>query len=151
MKITMSGRAYNLTNKETKYILSFFGNILLGKRLASNIEINFQYRMLNGNDSGTTIPADYYERNSHHRYFYMDVDPYHGRDELIRIIGHEMEHVRQFARGELVNPHRNYFNWLGTHYVLTDDTYPYLPWEKQAQLSEPWLLHFYDQHMAYAS
>jgi hypothetical protein len=144
MIIDIVGYSPEVSRKETRYLLEFYGKILLGVRLAKNVYIEFRYKRFTDGSFGESYAID--DRYGLPREFAINVDPDYDREIQMRSIAHEMEHVRQYARGELKHTWWNHFNWMGMPYRLTLENYPFTPWEKQASRSEGYLLRFYDKH-----
>jgi hypothetical protein len=146
MKIYIMGHAKNISRAEIKYLFNFYGNILLGKRLAKNISIELGIFNRGDHRGADVIPIDSDIRNRNHREFSITMTKDMSYNTCVRAIAHEMAHIRQFARGEFTCVDGNIMWWKGMKYELTDKTYPHTPWEKDADRSERWLLYFYKKH-----
>ena len=75
-------------------------------------------------------------RNHNHREFEIEVDSGLGRVFLLRTIAHELTHVKQYARKELVDGDCNYQKWNKVLYNEKVVGYKNLPWEAEARLLE---------------
>lgn len=142
MQLSIKGRPGSMTLKEVRYVMNYWANILFGKRLANNIYIEVRFMSLGG-DYGSVVPVDL-EKNG--REFELLIEKDLTKEECLQVLAHEMEHIRQFARGELVNEHDTLYRWQGAYYRETKKNYERMPWERQAQRSEPWLMRFYEEH-----
>jgi len=63
-----------------------------------------------------------------------DNDPESGEEDPLAVLAHEMVHVKQYARGELVD-HGKYCSWHGKKYEeteLSSEEYFFSPWEVEA-------------------
>lgn len=144
MRISVRGQNNVLSKKEIRYISSFFGNILLGKRLADNIQLTVYSENYSWKEMGYANPLDFDERSP--RDFEILLNRNMNRNEQILTLAHEMVHVKQFARNEWRIYDDNIYRWKGQKVRYPRKKHDNLPWEKEAIQSEPWLVHFYDQH-----
>jgi hypothetical protein len=147
MEVSVRGKNGILSKKEIRYIVRFFGNIILGKRLADNIYVEIQSQPMTWIEMGFCSPFDY-ERNP--REFLIELNNSHPRNAQIETLAHEMVHVKQMARNEWKIYTDEIHSWMGKKMHLPESKYQKkyfkLPWEKEAFLSEPWLCRFYEQH-----
>lgn len=144
MKISVRGQNNVLSKGEIRYITSFFGNILLGKRLADNIELTLYNENYQWDEMGFCNPIDFDERSP--REFEILLNRNMDRNEQILTIAHEMVHVKQFARNEWRVYDNNEYRWRGRKVRYPRMNHFNLPWEKEAIASEKWLMHFYKLH-----
>jgi hypothetical protein len=150
MEIIITGKNKVITKKEIRYALSFFGNILLGKRLAKNIYLELYNCDFDLNDMGFCSPTDWDYRN--HRDFEILLNRALAKEEQLATLAHEMVHIKQYARKELKMCKGDYYKWMGKKMYLPSDKFDKkykdgrLPWETEACLSEEWLLDFYKKH-----
>lgn len=97
---------------------------------------------------GFCIPTDWDYRN--HREFEIQLNKNLSKKSQIETLAHEMVHVKQFARSEYKMLERDIHKWKGKKIYLPlhkyKKKYRDLPWEKEAFLSEPWLVEFYNRH-----
>ena len=64
----------------------------------------------------------------------LEKDPAEGEDDPILVLAHEMVHVKQYAKGELVD-HGKYCSWHGKKYEEAEansEEYFFSPWEVEA-------------------
>ena len=123
---------------------SFFGNILLGNRLAKNVTVTLYNEDYAWNEMGFCNPIDFDERSP--RDFEILLNRNMIREEQIATIAHEMVHVRQFALNEYKVYDNNEHRWRGQKVRYPRKKHHNLPWEKEAIRSEYWLCSFYKQH-----
>lgn len=142
MKISVRGSG-PISRPELKYVFNFFGQILLGKRLAENISINFYWKPCEYD--ADSIPIDL-EKGRDFRKFELTMGDEVGYFEGLVYAAHEMEHVRQYARNELIPRDAPFFQWQGLGYKLTKKNYELTPWEVQARRTEVYLIRFYEKH-----
>lgn len=142
MKLSIKGKNDKITKKEVKYMLHFFGNVLLGKRLSKNIFIQVDFTSLGPALWGLSSPIDD-ERYS--RDFSILVDPKLSRIKQIATLAHEMVHIMQFAKGQFKLLHGDNYRWMGKKVTIKE--YKDMPWEIEARKSESYLSHFYKEHL----
>jgi hypothetical protein len=149
MHITTRGRNGALSKKEAKYILNLFADVLLGKRLSKNISLKLYFQEFGDNTWGMCYPTDYEYNN--HREFEIFIDPRLSFKSQIKTLGHEMVHLKQFARGELKQYANEDFKWLGKRVEIEYDTPQEAlkkPWEREAKQSEDYLYNYYINSVA---
>jgi hypothetical protein len=75
--------------------------------------------------------------------FNMEIQKWLKGEDLIKTIGHEMVHVWQHKRGDLVSFHNEFrWFWKGQMYVGTENNmeeYFLRPWELEARALEDWI------------
>lgn len=142
MKLSIRGKNDKMTKKEIRYMLNFFANILLGKRLSKNIFIQVDYTSLGPALWGLSSPIDD-ERYS--RDFSILIDPKLSKVKQIATLAHEMVHIMQFARGQFKLLHGDDYRWMGKK--VTIKSYKHMPWEIEAKRSERYLSQFYKEHL----
>jgi hypothetical protein len=144
MEIMVRGKNDAVSRKELKYVLNFFGNILLGPRLGKNVSIDLYNCDLSRHEMGFCNPT-YWEYNRP-RDFEILLNSNLPKDEQIVTLAHEMVHVKQYARNEWKVYDDDIHRWRGKTIYMPESKYKKMPWEKEARLSEPWLHQFYEQH-----
>ena len=146
MKIYSYGKPYTeFKVKEAKYAADYWSRVLLGRRLSDNVCLHLYFQEIE--DIGYCAPIDP-DNPTGPREFAIILEKALDRDYGLRVLAHEMEHLRQMARKELRNDAWNLWYWKPNeaYYRATDKNHDRLPWEKQAYRSEPYLLQFYDDH-----
>ena len=150
MEIKIFGKNSIISKEEMRYMLNFFGDILLGKRLARNIYLEVENNSFpTSHEMGYCHYTDIDYRK--HREFLIEVNKNLSYDEQVETLAHEMVHLKQYARNEWkVYQKDGLYSWMGKRMYISDDVYDEiyrkLPWEKEAYLSEPWLASFYYEH-----
>lgn len=145
MKIYVRGINERLTKKDIRDIVSFSGEILLGKRLAKNVTVIVKNRNLKRYEWGYCGPTDW--NNRKHREFEILLNYNASRKNQIVTLLHEMAHVKQYARNELVCYNVGNYRWLGKRIITDIDEYDTLPWEIDATQIEKFLLEQYNEHV----
>lgn len=145
MKTSVRGKNNILTKKEVRYMLNFFGQILLGKRLSKNLYVEVHFVELPEDTLGLCNPIE--DGKRHPREFEIYVDPSLSKKKQITTIAHEMVHIMQFARGEFkILEQRDIYRWMGQKVVYSRKQYRNMPWEVEAHCSEKYLYGFYTKH-----
>jgi hypothetical protein len=128
MEISVKGNTKNLSKKETKKIIKYLAEYLLGKRLSKYIYIEVKYQKMK-DVYGLCDTIDY--ECPKHREFTLFIGKDMSRIQTIKTIIHEMVHVRQFARKHY-DQSGNSFTWMGKRVNLDEDNYHRMPWEIEA-------------------
>lgn len=146
MLISTKGKPKHIKRKELKKVANFFADILLGRRLSNKITL-----IINSNkelENTVGKPAAYCEcLDDKHRDFQIQLCSFLEYEEMIRFLGHEMTHVKQFARGELKDTiYAKKVKWKGKLQdwkEVPDGGYEEQPWELEAVEMEKILLERY--------
>lgn len=146
------GRSSVISKKEMQYAADFWTNILLGPKLNKNVMVYIKLDNIfkDSYNIGYCAPRDHDRSNGCREFDVVIEKDLSCREKTLRVLAHELEHVRQFARGELRNDHFRLYYWKPSqaYFLDTDINHARMPWEKQAQRSEHWLMKFYDEHCA---
>ena len=141
MRITISGRSKHVDTKIIRKALQWYGRELmpkLHKEIRLEVEIVRNLRKQEGVDGGAAW-IGLSKRKP--RDFCIEIDSALGMRNALKILAHEMVHVKQFAKREMID-HENakHVSWHGKRYLChTDDRYWTLPWEVEAYGLEPGL------------
>jgi hypothetical protein len=148
-KIVLHGHPKKITRQELIQSAAFFCDHLLSKRLSKNVKIVI--RLKNGYYKGTDCfgsctYTDDDARSDRHREFDIEMDSDFGRPFMLRTLAHELVHVKQYVRGQLIEMNGPYQKWNGV--MFSDKKVPYkeLPWEKEALRLEKELYELWKQH-----
>lgn len=145
MEITVTGKNANMSRKEIKHALDFFGSMVLGSRLAKNVSVDVVCESMSLNFCGFCEPIDHGYRN--HRFFEITLNSKQPKSMQLRTLAHETVHVMQFARNQFkILDEDNTYKWRGKVRRINFDKYFSMPWEKEAHLSEGYLLDYYKQY-----
>ena len=146
MKIYVRGPNGRLTKKEIRDIVSFSSQILLGKRLSRYITVYVQNSKLKRYEWGYCGPTDW--NSGKHREFEILLNNTASRKNQIITILHEMVHLKQYARKELIVYNSiGKYKWLNSKIQTGDDDYENLPWEIEASQTEKVLFEMYRDHV----
>lgn len=139
MNITIAGMIGKRKEKALlKEAAEFFANQLMDPRMVRNITIDLEVRN-NMRVDGECVDEDGI-RNP--RWFTIGLKYQEDIEEMIKILGHEMVHVKQHAKNELQNGHavvarggfKIYSKWMGEIWKpkSKEDAYFDAPWEIEA-------------------
>lgn len=139
MNITITGMIGKRKEKALlKEAAEFFANQLMDPRMVRNITIDLEVRN-NMRVDGECVDEDGI-RNP--RWFTIGLKYQEDIEEMIKILGHEMVHVKQHAKNELQNGHavvargglKIYSKWMGEIWKpkSKEDAYFDAPWEIEA-------------------
>lgn len=147
-KIVLHGWPKKITKQELIQSGHFFADHLL-KRLSNNISVVI--RLQNSFYAGTSCfgTCDYTDddaRPDRHREFEIEMDSDFGRPFMLRTLAHEMVHVKQYARGQLIEMSGPYQKWNGVMFSESKVPYKKLPWEAEALRLEKELYELWKQH-----
>lgn len=132
-KIIIHGTPKKISRQQIRESAVFFSDHLL-KRLSKNVEVVIKLRSGLYKRSrcwGFATYTDDDKRN--HREFEIELECNMGPVWMLRTLAHELVHVKQYARNELVDPARgNYKKWNGKVHSDILIKYKELPWEQEA-------------------
>ena len=129
---------YRSNNQELKDLVKqgaeFYGEVLLGKRMAKNIYLDIKLT----NDLKKKEKAYGYchiidDSLSRPREFMIEIDASmkHSFEQILTWLAHEMVHLKQFVRKELCDYENLRVQWKSKTYA-NELTYDDQPWEKEA-------------------
>jgi len=123
----------DLSNYIVKKAARFYGEYLLGKKLANNIDLTIEFISF---DRGSNEYAfcDWTDDNHKARDFLITIDSKLPKKEILLALAHEMVHLKQYAKGELKDIFRpaRMVKWLGEKYDSDNMDYWEQPWEIEA-------------------
>ena len=138
-QIIIHGTPKKIKKTQIREAAVFFSDHLL-KRLSKNVKVviklkNNLYKRTKC--WGFATYTDDEARNHRHREFEIELESNMGPVFMIRTIAHELVHVRQYARTQLVDTSYGcYQKWKGSMFNEHLVGYKELPWEKEAHQLE---------------
>ena len=146
MIIDIFGRPKSLTSKEVKYAAQFFAECMMGGRLSKNLDLMITFEKTKTAD-GFCFPVD--EGRHGPRCFEIALNRDMLRRKSLRVLAHEIVHVKQYARKELKQLDANVASFNGKVRKVTGDylQYLFLPWEVEAFGTENALMTAYEAHL----
>lgn len=149
-QIKIYGSAKKMEKREIKEASLFFCDNLLGKRLSKHVLVKVRLRKnfyKNTKCFGMATWTDIDAKNHNHREFEVEIESDLGPVYLLRTLAHELVHVKQYARKELIDMcSGNYQMWNKVMYNENIVGYKNLPWEKEAIEREKELYVLWRQH-----
>ena len=151
MKITVTGgcKSQRVLSED---IARFVAEKLMSKRLQRVLDIDIQLvpRLLEKEE--VYGDSTWEDDNWRPREFTIRADSKLRRRRLLESIAHEMVHVKQFAKGEMVDLVRaDKIRWFGKDYKDKDSDYYNSPWEIEAHGREMGLFVQWAQKNGYAN
>lgn len=148
MKVSVKGSNDRLTKKEIRYCLRFFSSLLIPNRILKKLTIvvNNDKDLLDEGFFGFCCREDKHS-------FSIDISPKLSRARQLRVLAHEMVHIKQYCIGELSDykqkSKEGYCKWKGvkTPFSNTDESYWESPWEIDAYGREVGLIARYKAHL----
>lgn len=145
MKIVITGKNKKIKHSEMRQATKFMMGLLVPKKLMNNLHIDIEYESIPGCKGAT----EYLDTNDKPRMFRVTISPSMSKKNQLLTLGHELVHVKQFARGELkdyLRKHPSAMRWGNEIVPYTDDSYWDLPWEIEAHGRETGLYVRYVEH-----
>ena len=130
-EIRLYGSAKKMNRREIKEAATFFCDHLLGKRLSRNVLVKIRLRknfFKKTKCFGMATWTDIDAKNHNHREYEVEIEADLGHIYLMRTLAHELVHVKQYARKELVDMcSGNYQMWNRVMYNENIVGYKNLP------------------------
>lgn len=148
MQLKVLGENPNITSSEVKYAAEWMSALIMSTQLRKNLKITVSFKREKG-VLGTTEVRDYDDENFRlPRKFLLRIDPKERRNSILKILAHELVHVKQFARGEMIDTgHPNYIKWNKQPVNQDKINYWDLPWEIEAFGREYGMFRRYNEHV----
>lgn len=145
MKIKVSNiRREQIKRKELVYFSEWASKRLMGPRLCKNIYLEVSFVDMDELGMASALDDEYKPRE-----FEIYLQKGMDREDIIGTLGHELVHVKQFARRELTNfDCRNKPVYAGTNIDIDGMDYFDYPWEIEAYGRAVGLLARYKEHIA---
>lgn len=133
MFIDIAGKSKFLDHDVIKKAILFYGEYLMGKRLANNLDVTVKFQNLR--HTNDFAYCDWMDDNHMTREFLITIDKSLNKKDTLLTLGHEMVHVKQYAKGEMKDYCRppRMVRWKGQKFCMEDVDYWSLPWEREAR------------------
>ena len=136
MKVTVTG-GFKTQRTYTESIAKFCADLLMSKRLQKNIEIEIQLVPNLMKKEEVYGDSCWEDNNWRPREFSIRADSKLRMRRMLETIAHEMVHVKQFAKGEMVDlATSDKIRWCGKMFEEKESNYYDYPWEIEAQGKE---------------
>lgn len=145
MKISVKGKNEVLSKKHIRYIVKLFGKLILNPQLYPNINLIVQNMNLSVNIWGYCGIGNIEEKRP--RSFEILLNTNISKNKQIKTLAHEMVHLKQIAKGQLVTYGCETYKWNDEKLEMSQDEYSNMPWEIEANHSEDTLILEYKKHI----
>lgn len=145
MKISVKGKNDVLSKKHIRYIVKLFGKLILNPQLYPNINLLVQNMNLSVNTWGYCGISDIEEKRP--RSFEILLNTNISKNKQIKTLAHEMVHLKQIAKGQLVTYGCESYKWNNEKLEMSQDEYSNMPWEIEANHSEDTLILEYKKYI----
>lgn len=138
----------NLEIPMIKKAALFFGEYLMGKRLANNINLVIEFKKFGKNNNDYAY-CDWTYDNHRSRDFTVTIHSNLSKQDTIAALAHEMVHVKQYAKGEMKDIFHpvKMVKWQGVKYDADELDYWDQPWEIEAYGREKGLCYKFMHHL----
>jgi hypothetical protein len=132
MKIQTRGRPDKVELAEIRQAAVWYAHRLMGPRLAKNIQLKLVFKQDLRYNRNIWAECGCKDPGPRPRKFVITMDAHAARKTMLLTLAHEMTHVKQFARRELIEIKADVlFKWYGE--VFGDEVHYYeTPWEIEA-------------------
>lgn len=139
MHVTSRGSPLKVNRNLCKEAIRHYGKFLFSSRLYNNLNITLIFK-----PRFDDFAMCAWEDDSHRpREFTITIDGRLGLKSMLIALAHEMVHVKQFAKSEMVDMIKaNHTRWNGKMYgnakvyIYRDENYWSMPWEREARALE---------------
>ena len=145
MKISVKGKNEVLSKKHIRYIVKLFGKLILNPQLYPHINLIVQNMNLSVNIWGYCGIGNIEEKRP--RSFEILLNTNISKNKQIKTLAHEMVHLKQIAKGQLVTYGCETYKWNDEKLEMSQDEYSNMPWEIEANHSEDTLILEYKKHI----
>jgi hypothetical protein len=147
LKVNISGKADNISNKEIRNAVFFYTKKLLGNSLAKKItlDIVIDKELLKNFEMFANISP--LEADPRPKHYEMEIDAKLSKRQFLISLAHEIIHLKQFAKNQMRDlESKKMTRWMGDYYVEDNINYWRRPWEIEAHKGEKTLYEEYINH-----
>lgn len=137
MKVYITGKAENISNKEIRDAVYFYLRKLLGKSMSQKITlyILIEKDLLKTYEMYAAISP--LETETRPKHYELEIDAKLPKKQFLVSLAHEMIHLKQFAKDQMKDlESKRMTRWLGEYYIEENLDYWSRPWEKEAHDNE---------------
>lgn len=137
MKVYITGKAENISNKEIKQAVFFYLRKLLGNSMSKKITIDvvIEKDLFKTYEMYAAISP--LEADPRPKHYELEIDAKLSKKQFLVSLAHEMIHLKQFAKDQLRDLEtKKMTRWLGEYYVEENINYWLRPWEMEAHENE---------------
>lgn len=152
MLVRTHGINQRLTKKELRDATKFMAGLLMSSRLCKNITVHVYSVEGNLKTEGKKCKAYMYATdNQPYRNFRIYIDSKRSKREQLHTLGHEITHVKQYAKGEVIDVTNVLAIWKNEEFSMEGEKdkfdYFFRPWEVESFGYERGLYKKYIQHI----
>jgi len=131
MFIDIKGKSVKTPRFLIKEAAIFYGEYLLGKKLAEKVSLTIEFDKHEDMDNDYAY-CDYIDENP--KWFVITINRTLSKKDTLMALAHEMVHVKQYAKGELKDLSRpaRMTKWMGEKFIPEEMDYWEQPWEVEA-------------------
>jgi hypothetical protein len=154
MKIRLLGNTSKVSGSELRYATRFMSDLIMNRQLTKNLDLTIKFI---GNEKesdsfGRYIlygNCEWLDENRSPRKFRINLNKSLGRRKLLLTLAHELIHVKQYAKNELVDAFRGPTNVKWKREFVDEETmfHADLPWEVEAKGREEGMYDRYIIHI----
>lgn len=143
MRVEIRGQPEKISRAEVRAAVQWYAIYLLGLRLARRCHLRLLFKQGLRRSSGIWAQCYCRDQGQRPRQFVIEIDAGVTRDATLINLAHEMVHVKQFARRELIAARTAPpLRWRGQH--CSEDLHYYeRPWEIEAYGREYGIYHLW--------
>jgi RNase P/RNase MRP subunit POP5 len=146
MKVYITGKAENISNREIRDAVYFYLKRLLGDSMSRKItlDIVIEKDLLKTYEMYAAISP--LEADPRPKHYELEIDAKLPKKQFLVSLAHEMIHLKQFAKDQMRDLEtKKMTRWLGEYYVEENIDYWARPWEKEAHDNE---IGLYEQYLS---
>lgn len=145
MQLRIIGQSPKITRKELRYATKWIAGKLMSPQLIPHLKLSIILKPIKSMGLVEVVEPENYRPP---REFKIYIDQKESRPNIIKTIGHELVHVKQYAKGELKEPYRGAaIKWKGRNFDTDQLEYWDQEWEIEAYGREYGLWKRYCDHL----
>ena len=140
MYLKIKGTPNFFPKKEIKKAAHFYASLLFSKRMSSSVNVFLWFSKKQTADQGLDGTTEWLEDTNNPRDYLIVLDPKLRFDDMLKILGHEMTHVKQHVYNELKDIMRadNLMKWKGKIYKCQPGFFGVDPQKEKEYNNQPW-------------
>lgn len=132
MRVRLSGKLDNATKELLREAASFYASNLMPKKLTKNISVSVQLVPNLLKKERIFGDIEWTDRPRNPRKFRIRICSDLSQKKLLKVLAHEMVHVKQYAKGELFDYADGHVKYMGQHHDPAKINYFNHLWEIEA-------------------
>jgi hypothetical protein len=148
MKIKTIGKPVKADKKICLKAVRWMAHKLLGPRLYDKIYLDLVFSKKDFFESKMHGYCEPNDGETRARFFTIAIDPTLNNKQMLMALAHELVHLKQYAKGELIDYVRtSHVKWRGEKIDESKINYWETPWEIEAYGREKGLYHMFKLHL----